>query len=499
LRHNKDAFENAGNWGDDFPDTKVFTASGSSAKAVGEPVNGSAGHAAPGGPAGSAPANNSLSYSQPIDLSSLLKTGGLGQYNAAASQDLKSAIGIGGGKSGGDYSGGPSLSYSSGSSPYNTAGSNVQLSSVPGSAFSPIKPAAVTNGSGDRGKALPRARLPPPSRIPSSAVEMPGAGGQDAGLSSLDVQFGGMDLQFGAGSGGGEAAVSGLDFNAAPGQSGPVKESHGLESKYGHSGHSITSSVGDRKPEDSYKSASSLAPGSVKEVNQSLSSALSAAGIKPSGGSGDSVPGYVRPGVGSSQRSPGPVITKSDTLGYNSQAYYQGDRQSGSGKSNYNSYGGQGGYDRQNSSGYSGSNGLNSSYPGQGTGGGGSYSSGQNNSNYSSSGYSSSQANNFSSSGNYSSFSSSTGHSGNSYSSKSGGSASTTSGYNLPSATTGSGFDVSATTTASKSSYETATVSAGAAGTGLGLSSVSSSSKMRRRIFILSCRKMPNNIFRSKL
>ena len=200
-------------------DTKVFTASGSSAKAVGEPVNGSVGHAAPGGNyhtnhcnqsfaetyyfvagpgAGTAPANNSMSYSQPIDLSSLLKTGGLGQYNAAASQDLKSAIGIGGGKSGGDYSGGPSLSYSSGSSPYNAAGSNVQLSSVPGSAFSPIKPAAVTNGSGDRGKALPRARLPPPSRIPSSAVEMPGAG-QDSGLASLDVQFGGLDLQFGAG------------------------------------------------------------------------------------------------------------------------------------------------------------------------------------------------------------------------------------------------------------------------------------------------------------
>ena len=87
---------------------------------------------------------------------------------------------------------------------------------------------------------------------------MPGAG-QDSGLSSLDVQFGGMDLQFGAGkqslspsillspltssgSGGGEAAVSGLDFNAAPGQSGPVKESHGLDNKFGHSGHSITSS-----------------------------------------------------------------------------------------------------------------------------------------------------------------------------------------------------------------------------------------------------------------
>merc|ERR1719411_333345 len=134
LRNNKDAFDNAGNWGDDFPaaddwdneeytgslaDSKVFTPSSASAKAVGEPVNGSAApsQAAPG--AGQ-PANNSLSYSQPIDLSSLLKTGGLREYPAAASQDLKSAIGIGGGKSGGDYSGGPSLSYSSGSSPYNT-------------------------------------------------------------------------------------------------------------------------------------------------------------------------------------------------------------------------------------------------------------------------------------------------------------------------------------------------------------------------------------------
>ena len=35
--------------------------------------------------------------------------------------------------------------------------------------------------------------------------------------------------------------MSGLDFNAAPGQSGPVKESHGHDNKFGHSGHSITS------------------------------------------------------------------------------------------------------------------------------------------------------------------------------------------------------------------------------------------------------------------
>ena len=42
-------------------DTKVFTPSGSSAKAVGEPVNGSAGHAAPGGNYQNNHCNQSLS------------------------------------------------------------------------------------------------------------------------------------------------------------------------------------------------------------------------------------------------------------------------------------------------------------------------------------------------------------------------------------------------------------------------------------------------------
>merc|ERR1719392_297416 len=95
---NKDAFDNAGNWGDDFPtaedwdndeytgslsDTKVFTPSGTSAKAVGEPVNGPS-VPAPGAPGAAPAANNSMSYSQPIDLSSLLKTGGLREsFNAA--------------------------------------------------------------------------------------------------------------------------------------------------------------------------------------------------------------------------------------------------------------------------------------------------------------------------------------------------------------------------------------------------------------------------------
>ena len=89
MRNSKDAFDNAGNWGDDFPaaedwdndeytgslaDSKVFTPSGANVvgggKAVGEPVNGSAaGHPGAGKqPAGQSQANDSMSYSQSIDL-----------------------------------------------------------------------------------------------------------------------------------------------------------------------------------------------------------------------------------------------------------------------------------------------------------------------------------------------------------------------------------------------------------------------------------------------
>ena len=471
LRNNKDAFDNAGNWGDDFPaaddwdneeytgslaDSKVFTPSSASAKAVGEPVNGSAApsQAAPG--AGQ-PANNSLSYSQPIDLSSLLKTGGLREYTAAASQDLKSAIGIGGGggKSPGDSQGAAPGGYSGASLSYSSGVSQGSFSSpAPGSAFSPIKPAAVTNGSGDRGKALPRARLPPPSRIPSSAVEMPGAG--DSALSNLDVQFGGMDLQFG----GSANDSSNLEFNAAPGQGMSSSTTPSKDSSYVHS---IQSSGGK---DDSYKASPSLAPGSVKDVNQSLNSALSAAGIKTSVGSSDSVPGYGRgddtrsvaaPRSGDKygaapQRSPGPALLgKADNLGYNSQSGYPyqsgGGSAASSGKSGgYNSYSGSGpGYERQPSSGYSATNGLSSgSYPGQAPAQPSSYNS-SSGSGYpsSNSGFNSSsqQGGNFSSSyggassattaPGYSSFSSQS-----SYSAKSGAGASASTGSYLPAVST---------------------------------------------------------------
>merc|ERR1719232_1430733 len=337
------------------------------------------------------------------------------------------------------------------------AGSSLSYSSAPGSAFSPIKPAAVTNGAGAGGKQMVRARLPPPSRIPSSAVEMPGAGDS---LSKLDVQFGGMDLQFG-GSSANDSNNSNMEFNAAPGQGLPSSTTPSKDSSYAHSIQSV-SSVG--KGGDTIIAPGQPVKPDTASVNQSLSSALSAAGIKTS----DSVPGYSSGSSGSrssdkyggstTQRSPGPaLISKPD---YVSQ--YSGYGQSSAGgqsKSNYNSYSGSSqtaGYDRQDSSGYSGSNGLNSSYGG-GSGGSSSYAAGgQSGSSYAGS-------NNFSSSyggaattagggggGGYSSFSSN-----NSYSGKSGGPGSSqNSNSYLPAA-------AASTVGSSLSQLETSTASSG--------------------------------------
>ena len=407
------AFDNAGNWGDDFPtaedwdndeytgslsDTKVFTPSGTTGKsAVGEPVNPASAAAQP------SPANNSLSgasYGQQIDLSALLTKPGvvpsaapggptgsslgtsLSQFNQTATQDLKTAIGIGGpaapGSKGGELApgyGSSALSYASGSSgQFSTSSGNTNFSgAAPGSAFSPIKPAAVTNGT-PGSKALPRARLPPPSKIPSSAVEMPGDS-----LSNLDVSFGGLDLQFGANSessatSGSGAGGGGFDFTG--GNAGLSAATKDLDSKY-----SIPVTSADKGLESFSKSAS------VKDVNQSLNNALTAAGIKPSG-STDSV-GYPNsqrsdsksssnfvpqrsPGPQSLDRSKPPAVT--DSLGgYNSSGYpYQSSSQSKSnnqfGHTANNSYPSTNSYERQSSSGYSSTNGLSSSSYGGGSG-----------------------------------------------------------------------------------------------------------------------------------
>lgn len=561
MNSSKDAFDNAGNWGDDFPaaedwdndeytgsltESKVFTPSGNSTakSAVGDPVNGppvphpaavgtSPGGTVAGGVSGvplPTAANNSLSgssYSQPIDISALLQkpgglagapsaapggpTASLSQFNQTATQDLKSAIGIGhggGAKASSEQLapgyGSSSLSYSSSSgAPGYTSSTTSHPSSsfnsaAPGSAFSPIKPAAVTNGSSSSSKALPRARLPPPSKIPSSAVEMPGDS-----LSNLDVQFGGLDLQFG-GTNNESNSSANFDFNAAPGPGGvtatppgPQKVQDSLESKY--TVHSIPPqakpdqlSAGGpgSSPLDSYKAPGGQAPGSsVKDVNQSLSSALSAAGIKQSASS-ESVPGFGRPdsssrpdsksnagygvpGAPGPQRSPGPLITKADTLGYNGPSYsYQPASQSQASKGNNFSnsgYPGSGnGYERQNSSGYSASNGLGSSYGGGSGGGSASYSSSSvpgNNYN-SSSGYNSAtqqqggNSSNFGSSGygaaattNYSPYTN------NSYNSKS---STPSTSYNPASTTASSSLSQysESSSKAASSAYDTVSVSA---------------------------------------
>jgi len=597
MNNSKDAFDNAGNWGDDFPpaedwdndeytgsltESKVFTPSGASSaagKAVGDPVSGGAGGQLLAqqpqqatSPQQQLPtaANNSLSgssYSQPIDISTLLQkpgglagapsvapggpTASLSQFNQTATQDLKSAIGIPTASKVANEQIGYGSSFSAAASSAqgaqvaqptgyaattsSTQHNNSSFSSpAPGSAFSPIKPAAVTNGTSSSSK-VPRARLPPPSRIPSSAVEMPGDS-----LSNLDVQFGGLDLQFGNND---TTSASNYDFSSAPGAPGsqvtatpPTSQktaNESLESKYAvHSipaqqkPEQLPSAAPGSSPLDSYKAPGVAAPGShsqVKDVNQSLSSALSAAGIKQSASS-DNVPGFGRseqnsrpdsksaasygvPGAGvpgQTQRSPGPLITKADTLGYNGPSYsYQPSNQSQAGKStNYSSSGypsSASSYERQNSSGYSSSNGLGASY-GAGSGSGSSSTYNANSTapgNFSNSGYNSvSQPGNNSSFGNSSYGSSSTATtnnyspytSNNSYSSKS----STPSTTYNPSAVTSasavslSGYPDSSSKTGG-SSYENSVSSgnssnaysaSGNSGSGSGLAASSTASSL---------------------
>jgi hypothetical protein len=281
----------------------------------------------------------------------------LSQYQQAATKDLKSAIGLAPGQG--------SLSYSS------AAPGSSFASAAPGSAFSPIKPAAVTNGSNSASKALPRARLPPPSKIPSSAVEMPGDS-----LSNLDVQFGGLDLQFGGSNN--ENNSTNFDFGAGspPSQKQDLEKERFSSIPPGAPGK--PEAVGPSASLDSYKSQGASQSAGVKDVGQSLSSALASAGIKPSS-STDSVPGYGRVGEagGSSrssetgksqgygaQRSPGPLLAKAENLGgYNNGPSYSGYQGGKAGQGFPQSSGYPGGFDRQQSynSGAS-SNGLTGGY-----------------------------------------------------------------------------------------------------------------------------------------
>merc|ERR1719188_1288780 len=112
------------------------------------------------------------------------------------------------------------------------------------SAFGSIKQTSNVNSTSNQnlnqqpqsGSNYNRSRMPPPSKIPNSAVEMPGDS-----LARLDVQFGGLDLQFGgAGSSANSDSVSSFEFNGnlpgnavqGPSQSQSTQQNTNKEDKY---------------------------------------------------------------------------------------------------------------------------------------------------------------------------------------------------------------------------------------------------------------------------
>ena len=294
----KDAFDNAGNWGDDFPaaddwdneeytgslaDTKVFTARSSIGPNNAAPGGGqqpqqpqvpqaqqqqapnttvigqnrSFSATVNGPPIASAvpPTSSVSSYSQSIDLSTLLQKPttqsslssppsqqqqqSLLQFNQQATDTLRAGLGIGqnnSSKAPGNLtsyaayaqqsvsSGFPSSQQSSNSYGQGSAFTSIKPSQSPSSNGSANGPSGLrtsapppskgpTASSGMPSAAVAstqaRSRMPPSSKIPSSAVEMPGDN-----ATQLDVQFGGLDLKFGSGSND-ASGMGGFEFTSS--------------------------------------------------------------------------------------------------------------------------------------------------------------------------------------------------------------------------------------------------------------------------------------------
>merc|ERR1719400_1618798 len=378
-QNSKDAFDNAGNWGDDFPaaddwdneeytaDTKVFTASSGSRKPTSKQpqqkrkddypqstpqtaqhqqplkqpqvigtnrnsynadssLNGPSQHemapsqAQPPSvpqlqsslvsqqtvpPSSAAVGAPTSSYSQSIDLSTLLhkpttqssigpgsQQQSLLQFTQQATDSLKAAVGIGQPGQGSQSKASDLGGYGS-YGPPSAAGTAVPNSGYgQTSAFGSIKQTSNVNSSSNQnmnqqpqpGSNYNRSRMPPPSKIPNSAVEMPGDS-----LARLDVQFGGLDLQFG---GGGSSAnsdnVSSFEFNGsmagnAPGQ-GPSQSTQPKEDKYlsgdkaknvSMNASAVSSSSGVPSGPNNIDAYGHPHPPSAKEVSKSLSNAMS--------------------------------------------------------------------------------------------------------------------------------------------------------------------------------------------------------------------------------
>lgn len=302
----RDAFDNAGNWGDDFPqaddwdneeytgslaDTKVFTASSGGPKSASgpsqgqhpqqqapqqpQPVGSNSQRGFSGGLTSSSNGPSSNSYSQSIDLSTLLQkpttqssvggSGGAGvsaaavaHFNQQATETLKAVVGIGQNNSAVNSSNpGGSTKENQASGPASGLYSYAQASS----AFTSVNKNNAGNAQGPN-KAPQKSQM---GRMPSKApaVEMPGDS-----LGRLDVQFGGLDLQFGGNSGSANSEVSsvttGFEFGSSTGSASNAANDSDKKSSSKVSEVSATSGF--------------VAPPSAKEVTKSLSSALTAGG-----------------------------------------------------------------------------------------------------------------------------------------------------------------------------------------------------------------------------
>lgn len=283
----KDAFDNAGNWGDDFPqaddwdneeytgslaDTKVFTSSQQQGGKQKTPAPQGQQQPAPVGSNNQRSFSASLtsngpsagSFSQSIDLSTLLQkpttqssVGGSSsgsQFNQQqASDTLKAVVGISTQSSSGTKDSSPySYAQASAFTSINKGGQNQssQQQQRPGQQQQPKQPQQQVSGQAVGSRT---SRMPSSSKIP--AVEMPGDS-----LGRLDVQFGGLDLQFGGGSGNGPSGDLGAGFEFGDDKSAA----------------SVTKPVVSG-------SSDGFAPPSAKEVNKSLSNALSGSGKLNSG------------------------------------------------------------------------------------------------------------------------------------------------------------------------------------------------------------------------
>ena len=249
------------------------------------------------------------SYSQSIDLSTLLhkpttqssigpgsQQQSLLQFTQQATDSLKAAVGIGQPGQSSQPKASDLGSYGS-YGPPSAAGTAVPNSGYgQTSAFGSIKQTSNVNSTSNQnlnqqpqsGSNYNRSRMPPPSKIPNSAVEMPGDS-----LARLDVQFGGLDLQFG---GGGSSAnsdgVSSFEFNGnlpgnavqGPSQSQSTQQNTNKEDKYlsGDKAKNVSVNVSAVSSSSGVPSGANNidayghphAP-SAKEVSKSLSNAMS--------------------------------------------------------------------------------------------------------------------------------------------------------------------------------------------------------------------------------